>query len=219
MYKQFKNGLAALLLALTTPCFADAITFDNLDPSVYGDGEAVLVDDGFRITTLGMGLVGDSASCFVAVCPQGNDSQYWSALNDGGIWFDRVDGQGFQLLSFEAAFLAPMPINAPGDVIARLILDVFHGADYARYVFDLPAQAEDGNFYFGHIDLYGMDALFADISALRFFACTFDSFGECSNPNENLGQFALDSIRIPTGETVTLFGLGLLGLALLRRRA
>lgn len=219
MYKSLKNGLAALLLALAGPCFADVITFDNLDPSVYGDGESVLVGDGFRVTTLGMGLVGDSASCFVAVCPQGNDSQYWSALNDGGIWFDRVDGQGFQLLGFDAAFLAPMPVNAVGDVIARIILDVFHGENYARYQFDLPAQAENGSFYFGHIDLYGIDAVFADISALRFFACTFDSAGECSNPNENLGQFALDDIRIPTGQTVTLFGLGLLALALLRRRA
>lgn len=216
-FKKLRALFGALSLCVCASSHAGLINFDNVDPSIYFEGESAAVDSTFQITARGLGLIGDAYSCFIAQCPSGNDTQSWYALNDGGFDLSRYDMGAMQLLGFDISFVPPFPIYAPDAILGRLLIDSFNsmGQWIGSWSFDLPAQNQDGNFYFAHVDVssFAMEG-----HLFRFSSCTFDSNLDCVAPNENLNQFVIDNIHVPAGDTLALLAIGFAAFGAMRRR-
>lgn len=222
--RQAFAAAAAALALLSAPAKADVSTvdFESTEARLYLDQESI-VDQGFRFTVLGdFAAVDTAASCFVAVCPSGNDTQFYQGFNDSRVSLARTDGLAFQLLAFDAGFIAPVPLEPMTDVGALQMHAVAadgHAID-RTFLFDL--SGEDGAVPFAS---YGsLQQPLGNMGWLRsveFFACTWDADNTCSNPNQNLGQFALDNLvlqPVPEPSTLALAALGLGVLAWRNRR-
>jgi hypothetical protein len=215
---------AALALCASAPVRAGVSTvdFESAEARLYLDQESI-VDQGFRFTVLGdFAAVDTAASCFVAVCPSGNDSQFYQGFNDSRVSLARSDGQAFQLLAFDAGFIAPLPLEPMTDVGALQMHAVAADGHAIDRVFLFDLSGEDGAVPFSH---YGsLQQPLGNLGWLRsveFYACTWDVDNTCSNPNQNLGQFALDNVvlqPVPEPSTLALAALGLGALVWRNRR-
>lgn len=165
----------------------------------------------------------DGASSLGASAPTGNATQFYSQLNEGGLYVVRTDGGLFKISAFDAAFV-PLNPAASGTTVMVAVGwspgNLSANADFGMaWLF---ASSATSNFPFAH---YGNPADFANFSQLRqaeFFACAYDGVNVCSGPLRNNGQFAIDNISVtsvPEPTPTMLLTLGLLALALHSRRS
>ncbi|MBW8894438.1 MAG: PEP-CTERM sorting domain-containing protein [Burkholderiales bacterium] len=112
MKKIFQTALA---LAATLACSAalaggGTITFDSVLPNILTNGD-VTTEGNAVITTVGQGgfdgSISDQSSCFLAICPSGNATQFYAALNDGGLNIKLFDG-GLNLTGLDFGFVLPL---------------------------------------------------------------------------------------------------------------
>lgn len=223
--RQALAAAAAALALLSAPAArADVSTvdFEAAEARLYTDHESV-VDNGYRFTVLGdFAAVDTAASCFIATCPTGNDTQFYQGFNDSRVSLVRTDGQVFQLLAFDAGFIGPLQLDPGVDAGAIQLHAIALDGHAIDRTFLFAPSGEDGAFAFSS---YGsLTQPLGNLGWLRsveFHACTWDADGACSNPNENLGQFALDNLVLqPVPEPSTL-ALALTGMGVivgLRRR-
>lgn len=222
-WQAFAAATAALaLFASPAKAVVSTVDFESTGPGLYFNGDTI-ADQGYSFTVLGdFAAVDTAASCFIAVCPSGNDTQFYQGFNDSRVSLARGDGQVFQLLAFDAGFIAPLPLEPFTDVGALQMHAVAadgHAID-RTFLFDL--SGEDGAVPFTS---YGsLDQPLGNMGWLRsvqFYACTWDADNTCSNPNQNLGQFALDNVvlqPVPEPSTLALAALGLGALVVRQRR-
>jgi PEP-CTERM motif len=217
--RSMRLWLATALTAtfsLLSPAHAEVITFESAAPSVFVQGET-FAQGGYSLTVNGdYGVVDTVAACYIISCPTGNDTAFYYGVNDGRLLLTRNGGL-FDLLGFDAAFLAPYPQPAGVDAgqIRISALDSNGTRINAGFAF---AVSDDLGFAFTTYSGSALSA-FRNIVSVEFLACTYDTFGLCLNVNQNLSQFTLDNLQVvPEPASVALMGLGLGALLLAGRR-
>ena len=213
--------LVATLVAASACASASAgvVTFDSFLPDVFTNGDTLVAGDQ-RITVRGQGgfdgaVVNGSnpASCDIAVCPSGNQTNYFVGLNDGGFSFD-LGGSQFSLQSIDFGFVLPLDVQL-GFSVGKLIATANDGTTAMQ---DFSLQDGNGDYRFTRWN-FGSD--FADIrfSQVTFNACLYDGSGACVNPAMNQAQFAVDNLAfVPEPGSLPLVALSMAGMLLAYRR-
>lgn len=194
---------------------ASIIDFENAVTGIYFATDG-FEQAGYRMTVdHDTGLV-DGVIALGSAAPTGNATQFYTQLNEGGLFVERSDGGLFSLNGFDAAFV-PLDPPASGDTV---IVAVGWSAGNLTANFDFGvAWLFDRSF-----TSFNNPSDFADFSQLRlveFFSCTYAAGAVCASPIQNNGQFAIDNIsvtNVPEPTTIALVALSLLGMALLPRR-
>ena len=167
-----------------------------------------------------VGAVMDQNSCFSVQCPTNNPTNFLGSLNDGVPAFFRLDGGAFNLTQFDASFIGADGVSVPDtSMVLRLIgVDAF-GVQSQEDVL-LPGLV-NGALSFS---TYALSTTFASTAfkAVDVYGYACDATGSCSR-GLNLGQFGLDNVTfatpVPEPSTWALLCLGLIGIAVIRRRA
>ena len=225
MSKRFlKAGLAAVLTAgALAGARADVVTFEDVvpPPSFFAEGDS-FSSGGMTFTVgfagLGFGVVGASGD-FVAP-PNGTTGNFFGALNDSGVTMTDPSGQRFYVAGFDFGFVAPFPgIGGPSPGALVALWDDGLGGQGAS-AFDFGDTGPDGNWSMrtaGSAD-FG-DRFPGWVASVTFFACLYDFAGTCVIPPvDNLAQFALDNVAVPTPATWMLVALALGAGGVARRR-
>lgn len=217
--RRLAAALAVVASALLAPVASAAvIDFESGPPTIYGFGESFVEDD-YTLTVLGdFGVIDSAATCVIALCPTGNDTQFYSGVNDGHLQIVQTDGGRFNVRGFFAGFLAPI-FQEPGVFPGQIVVVGQRAGGPVTLAFDFAPSAGDGAFPFAQYGP-GLFSSLTRVTSLDIFACTFTETGACENINQNLSQFSIDNIRLqtlPEPTTLLLLALGLSFLAFRRR--
>ena len=199
---------AATLIDFEPPALAD----------LYPAGHS-FTQNGYKMTVgFDFGIVGSAIDVGDAA-PSNNATQYYSQLNEGELILEREDGGLFSLDGFDAAFVPLIP--AASGTTVMVAFATFGDGSPQSGLFFVFAGSSSSHFPFAN---YSNFSVFTAVKQIEFFTCSFDGTNPCLTPVQNNGQFALDNIHvtsapIPEPTTVALFSLGLVGLALSRRRS
>ena len=235
MKQLLKTSIAAVALTCLSAGVAHASIFTTVDFETQQDGPFIFHSDHknagqFWTESYGVGkelgnLVGsiiDGSNqadiCADGIrCPQNNQSNYNALLNDGYVFLGREDNQQFQLKSFLASnigvgdtlpassFIRVTGYQGTTGVQTDLLLSGLSNGEYNFTTLTLNTGFAD--MYFDYVRFLGV-------------ACTKADFTGCTNGNFKV-NFALDNIltaTVPEPSTWLLMGLGMLGIAGLRRR-
>jgi hypothetical protein len=189
-------------------CRSDYINFDGIDQNVFADGDSFTSGHGV-MTALGGGFVGavaDFSSCFLAVCPVGNDSQFYAGLNDGALSISLMD-ELLHLTSLDFGFVLPLAQLVDFSVGQLLLTGEDESGAKTSVAKDFGPQDANGNYGFEH---WVLDASFTSMAfkSVTVSACLFNVDGACVNPAENQAQFAIDNIGyIPEPASMALLGV------------
>ena len=215
----------ALALAATLACSAafaggGTITFNAAVPNIVTNGDTT-VEDNAIVTTMGQGgfdgAIGDQGSCFLAVCPGGNSTQFYAALNDGGLNVKLFES-GLSMTGLDFGFVLPLDLLLDFSV-GKLVVTGFNvGGGTTTISRDFDLQDALGNFNFSRWDF---DSSFANgwFQSVSISSCLYDGNGDCVNPAGNQAQFAVDNIGyLPEPGSMALVGVSLAGLLAANRR-
>ena len=224
---------AALSAAASLSTHAAVVTFEDLLPSGFGEGDTFVsgglsfsVPEGpfLGITQPGFGAVDTAASlASFGNAPTGNATQFYAGLSDNFVRMSSGNGLSLRLSSFDFGFIPPVPTPnsaSPGAMIAYWT-DI-NGSD-GLSGFDFGTADSNGDWAFLRADMSARSFGFGTstfLSSVTFLACLYDGNGNCNWLAGNQAQFAIDNIdfELPTPSTWLLAGLGLAGLAVTRRR-
>lgn len=165
-----------------------------------------------------VGSVVDTDSCFMIACAENNPTRFYTAVADSYFYFGKNDNSTFRLKSLQASFLGFDGESYPG-VASVLVLQGFNAdgtaaAPATQLALSGPVT---GAFNFATYDMGSFGQVEYSFVRVLGFAC--DNNGDC-NRNTNQSNFAVDNITfVPEPASMGLFGLGLLGLATIRRRS
>ena len=213
---------------------AQVMTFENLDTSGAPGAPFLghtdyLIEGDYAVQTFStvagaqagdlVGAVMDSSSCFSVMCPTNNATSYLGSLNDGVPEFSRLDGQAFNLTQFDASFLGAEGVPIPGVSMLLRVIGVAADNSFLQEDILLPGPL-NGSLSFS---TYALSSAFASSAfvAVDFFGYACNAAGSC-NRSVNLAQFAVDNVTfatpVPEPSTWALLCLGLIGIAVIRRR-
>ena len=167
------------------------LTFENPAlTGLYFAGDS-FTEQGFRMTVeFDFGTVDG-----VGVLPaptSGNNSQVYLQSNDGGLLVSRDDGLGFNLNSFQYAFIPQNPASALATAIVAFAQNMDGSQSGFGFAF---AAAVNGVNPFATANAAG---LFNNIRSVEFFACSLVGNQLCTVATNNSGQFALDNLNVTT---------------------
>ncbi|KQQ88877.1 NF038120 family PEP-CTERM protein [Massilia sp. Leaf139] len=224
-----KSVIAAA--ALSTCAFAQAgvIDFEGDAPPFFFSGSYTEIGNywvesyGGALTSDLSGMIidgSDPTACSNGIsCPTNNTSKYYASLNDGYFYFGLVDGSRFTFNSLQASFIGAGQLSYPS-LSGIILLEGFNAAGgLVGSAMQVPLSGlQGGSFKFNSLSTgaFGDNA----VSYVRMLGYACDTSGNC-NRNANLSNFAVDNLDItviPEPVTLALFGLGLAGLGLSRRR-
>jgi hypothetical protein len=219
-------GAVALAFAAVLPAQATVVTFEDVAPSVFFDGDSFVTGSlVFSIANLtglpGFGVV-DNASAYsvFANAPVGTTGQFLGLLNDGGVVVSEEFGRIFTIDSLDFGFIAPLSGLAGGGSVGQLTaLALNQYGDFVSGAWDF-ADDGAGNFVMATLGAADLGAFGGPLQIAVFAACLYDGNGVCQTfVGNNLGQFALDniSVQIPEPAPLALAGLAL-GLMMVSRR-
>ncbi|MBI3350635.1 MAG: PEP-CTERM sorting domain-containing protein [Burkholderiales bacterium] len=222
MKKYFRSSLALAATLACSAAFAGGgfITFDSALPAVLSGGD-VTAEGNAVVTTIGTnifdGAIATFASCDIAICPGGNGTQFYAALNDGGLNVKLSEG-GMSMTGLDFGFL--LPLSAVLDFsVGKLVVTGFDaGGGSTTISRDFELQDALGNFNFSHWDF---DSSFASgwFQSVTISSCLYDGNNDCVNPAGNQAQFAVDNIGyLPEPASLALVGVSLAGLLAAGRR-
>lgn len=216
----------ALVCASGAALAVDVMTFDSMDPTLLGhlqgvtEGAYTLALDAGKSGAVGgqdlVGAVGDASICFNLTCPANGTGQFFAALNDGVPFLFREDGGSFTFKGFDASFIAAEGAVVPSTSLILVVQGYLGSSLVAQQQFNFPSAISFAN--------YAMSAAFANtlLTEVDFigYSCVVGST-TCSRSFDT-AQFALDNLTmappVPEPGTYALFGLGLVGVVLARRR-
>lgn len=220
-----KAGLAAALaVGAMATAHADVVTFEDVAPSptFFAEGESFTsggMNFGVGFAGLGFGVVGSTADFLFATPPTGTAGNFFAALNDSGVTMTAPGGGRFYVAGFDYGFVSPfsgLGGGSPGALVAIWDDGLGHTGITG---FDFGDSDAQGNWAMrqgsGAGDLG--DAFPGWVSSVTFVACLYDG-GGCVFPADNLAQFALDNIAVPTPATWMLVALALGAGGAVRRR-
>lgn len=219
----FRRALTGLLLGLASLAISAQTTldFESLTPNFYADGDS-FTQNGFTMTQSGdFATIDTTESFFLAVAPSGNASQFYAGLNDSALLLTQTSNGLFGLTGFDAGFIEPT-FQDEGVSAGRIVVEAIDGNGQSIFgSWDFGLSGADGSFAFLTFNAFDDFTPFASIRSAAFFACVY--IGDtCTNPAENLAQFALDNVHVmvpvPEPGTYALLLAGLAGLAYRRRR-
>jgi hypothetical protein len=218
--RRLLSGVAFGLFGLLGSAQADILDFESLPAdSLFTSGDTFTQSTFWRFTQNGdFGLATTAAAFSVALPPAGNDTQFYSVVNDASLSLGRTDTSAFAITGFDVSFLAPVPLD-PGTSAGRLFLFATDTSGNSLFnSWDLGVSADDGTFSFQSFD-FGIGP-FTSLTSATFVACGYE-FDGCLNPFQNAAQFALDNVRVievPEPAAYALLALGLFGVAVCGRR-
>ena len=210
---------AAMGLAAAMPASAGTVTFEDVTPNLFGNGDS-FGSGGFSFTTVGnFGTVDTSAAFFFAP-PAGSAGQFYAGFDDSALRMSSGSDRLTIITGLDFAFVgSSLGSNSPGRLEAR-------GLDAAGNVFlqswDFGAPVA-GTFSFATLGAGAMGVLASGVQSVTFQACLYNGLGGCLNPAQNGAQFAIDNIRAeipePASLALVLAALGVAGASTRRRQS
>jgi PEP-CTERM motif len=213
-------ALAASLTCSAAFAGGGTITFEAAVPLVLSGGETTIEGNAIVTTVGNQGFDGDIAtyaSCYIAVCPGGNSTQFYAALNDGGLNVKLAES-GFSMTGLDYGFVLPLKGLLDFSVGKLVVTGVNAAGDATTISRDFDLQDALGNFNFSRWDF---DSSFATgwFQHVSISSCLYNGNGDCINPASNQAQFAVDNIGyLPEPGSMALVGLSLAGLLAVNRR-
>lgn len=222
--KIVKHLVCAAALAVGGVAQAGVLNFNGSDPNLLFDGSYVETGEYWYQTGSGSagGVAGaiidgsDAGTCTAPItCPVNNTSQYLGLFDDGYMYFGLQSGATFHMGSLKASVLGAG--QALASTAAVILLQGFDAAgNEVGGPFQLNlAGPRNGVLNFATFNLGGIPY---EYSYVLLYAYACDATGSCTRGG-GLANFALDDIvTVPEPASMALFGLGLAGLGVFRRR-
>ena len=224
----------ALSAFAAMPALAGTVTFDDIDPNLFVGGDTFMssgftfqMTSGAALPVLGeqggFGIVDTAASLSLfSNAPTGNSTQFYAGLNDNAITLTGSTPV-ISVSGFDFAFIPPVPAPgaSAGYLLAAAWVDEVGVFGVNFYDFGLADRNGDWAFITASTAAPTFGAAMPTfVRAVTFLACSVQG-NQCIWPSNNQGQFAIDNINVqlPLPGTLLLAGLGVVGLAVARRRA